>query len=150
MLVTHSQLPYQRTQLAFLSFAIGIAASLASRRHVSKVYFAVAGVVAGLLTLVKTIDGIEGAAVFYVLLAMSAMIGYSDQKLSWRQLSLLALTPPLSFILGYALVERGISHFWSYLMTSLHIAMGYSEAMAFPGPDEQVTAAVSVLWPCVF
>jgi hypothetical protein len=116
-----------RMQIGFLSLAIGIVALAAARGYPGSVWLAIAGAIAGLLPLFKTNEGIAACAVFYAILAMCA-------RSVPRKGVVLALVPPLTFILGFVLSEGNISALWPYVTGSLQIAMGYSEAMAKPGP----------------
>ena len=142
MLLT--DLPFERMQLAFLSLAIGIVALLVARGRVPSVYLAISGAVAGMVPLFKANEGIAACAVFYALL-VSLFLNSPKTKI-WP----LALVPPAAFLLGFVLVERNLSSLWAYATGSLQIAMGYSEAMALPGPAYQAFVAVFSLLSLAF
>ena len=136
---------YERMQVAFLGFAIAMIAALAVRSDVNSLYLAIAGVLAGLMPLFKINEGIAACAVFYALLAAWVLTTTKARKTVWRTLALLALAPPLAFVLGFAVVEEDVSSLWPFVTRSLQIAMGYSEAMALPGPRNEVIVAVSTM-----
>jgi hypothetical protein len=135
-------LPADKTQVAFLSSAIGIVALLVSRGDAGSGYLALAGAIAGLMPLFKTNEGIAACAVFYALLASQLLTTARGPATVWRKVAALALVPPLVLTLGFVLVERNISALWAYVTGSLEVATGYSEAMALPGPMYQAVLAV--------
>ncbi len=140
MLLT--SLPFERMQLSFLSIAIGIVASLVARGDAGPGYLAIAGTMAGLMPLFKTNEGIAACAIYYILLASLFLTTGKDSGTARRKVWAFALVPPLVFIFAFVLVERNISGLWSFLTTSLQLVMGYSEAMATPGPAYQAILAV--------
>ena len=135
-------LPFERMQLSFLTLALAIVALLVSRGNAPTAYLATAGAVAGLIPLFKVNEGIAASAVFYTLLVSLLLSTSANRQLVWRKVWALALVPPLVFGLGFVLLERNVSALWSFVASSLQLAMGYSEAMGHPGPLYQAILAL--------
>jgi hypothetical protein len=140
-----SDLPFERLLLSFVSVAIGTQAQLARKGYVSSVHLAFVGLMAGVIPLFRSSDGLEACTIFYALLG-SALVAPSQAiphvpEITWRELLTCAAAPPAAFTLGYAFVEHGVSGLWSYVAGSMQIVLGYSEAMAQPGPAYQIVAA---------
>jgi hypothetical protein len=97
--------------------------------------------VTGLGVLVKMNQGIEGVALFIVLLAT---VAFQERPLTRRvrgQLLATACILPLSIVVLFLASTGSLSGLGSYLRTGWEIVSGYSEAMGLPGPLWQVTLA---------
>lgn len=128
------ELPFERMQLAFLALAVGVLArTQADREHTPWIYLMLAGTLAGVLPLFKINEGIASLIVFYALLLTQS------SRTSWTRLALL---PPVSFVLAFLLVEHDLAGLPAYVVRSIQVAMGYSEAMASPGPSGPVILAI--------
>ncbi len=125
---------FERIQLVFLAFAIGIVASLAEKAAVRSAYLAIAGVAAGVTPLFRTNDGIAVCGVFYAILLTLFLATLKERRISRREGWTLALLPPVTFIAGFFTVEHTVSSLWDYVKYSAEIVLGYSEAMALPAP----------------
>jgi hypothetical protein len=99
------------------------------------------GLMAGLGFLVKMNQGIEGVALFIVLLAT---VAFQDRPLTRRakgQLLTALCILPLSIVILFLASTGSLSGLLAYLRTGWEIVSGYSEAMGLPGPLWQVTLA---------
>lgn len=133
--------PFERMQMSFLTLALGGIAWLVTRPGIPFLYLAFVGAFAGLFPLFKINEGVAAAAVFYAILGGLFLRSRKDSR-SVRGILILGLVPPLAFVLGYAFAEHEVSSIWSYIVNSIRVASGYSEAMAVAGPMSQAILAV--------
>lgn len=136
-----TDLPFERMQLSFLGAAIGIVALLVVEADANSVYLAIVGVAAGLIPLFRASEGIVACATYYALLSLLFLIG-RDKPRTLHKLWVLGLVPPLLFVLGFAIVERNIASLWGFVTRTVHIVLGYSEAMGEAGPMYQAILAI--------
>jgi hypothetical protein len=118
---------------------------LADRSHWRYAELSVLGFVTGLGCLVKMNQGIEGVAIFLMLLAT---IAFQDRPLTRRargQLLAALSILPLSLMIWFAASTGSLSGLVAYLRTGWEVVSGYSEAMGLPGPLWQVTLACATI-----
>ena len=114
---------------------------LADRSHWRYAELSLLGFMTGLGVLVKLNQGIEGVALFIVLLAT---IAFQDSPLTRRargQVLAALCILPLSIVILFLASTGSLSGLAAYLRTGWEIVSGYSEAMGLPGPLWQVTLA---------
>jgi hypothetical protein len=140
-----SQLPFERMQVCFLGVVVAAIVSEQTKAGRFPTGAAVAGTVSGVMLLFKTNEGIAAVATFYALLLWFVVERRGEWRAVRNRLALLAGCPLLSFLIGYVCVEHNITSLWAYVTGSLRIALGYSEAMSYPGPTQEAAlAAVSL------
>jgi hypothetical protein len=103
------------------------------------------GIMTGFGLLVKMNQGIEGVALFIVLLAT---VAFQDRPLTRRarkQLLAALCLLPLSIVILFLASTGSLSGLVAYLRTGWEIVSGYSETMGLPGPLWQVTLACATI-----
>lgn len=118
---------------------------LADRSHWRYAELSLLGFMTGLGFLVKMNQGIEGVALFLVLLAT---VAFQDRPLTRRargQLIAALCILPLSIAILFLASTGSLSGLAAYLRTGWEIVSGYSEAMGLPGPLWQVTLACATI-----
>lgn len=103
------------------------------------------GFLTGLACLVKLNQGVEGVALFIVLLAAAA---FQDRPLTRRargQILAALCILPLSIVTLFLASTGSLSGLAAYFGTGWEIVSGYSEAMELPGPLWQVTLACATI-----
>ncbi len=134
--------PFWRIQISFLSMALGILALFSVRTEGRFLYLAITGVFAGLMTLFKLNEATAACTVFYALLIPLSARAWKDAGTLRYKVLTIALLPPISFLVGFIAVERNVSGIWNYVVRSMNIVTGFSEAMSSTGPEYQVVLAL--------
>ena len=136
-----SDLPFESMQLSYLALVLGLLVMLVERSAIPSLYLLMVGALAGVIPLFKTNEGFAAIVVFYGLLIGMRLSGRGQTPAGRQTVLWAALSPLVVLLLGYVLVEGGLSGFWGYLFYSAQVALGYSEGMALPGPAGVATIA---------
>lgn len=132
--------PMDRIPLTVASIAILILSRLPKT---SEFDLAVLGLLSGVVLLVKFNLGVQAIAVYLCLLLIGTLPVRTNAAKSWLKLSAYFALPALSAFFAFAIVSGNVSSFVPFIWTSLELASGYSESMAFVGPAWQVQLAVA-------
>jgi hypothetical protein len=103
------------------------------------------GLLAGLSSLVKMNQGVEGVAIFIVLVGTVAFQDRPLTRSAKRQLIAAVCILPLSIVILFLISTGNLTSLFGYVRTGWEIVFGYSEAMGLPGAIWQVTLACATI-----
>ena len=140
--VLYSPAPEAQILLAIDAVALIALVDVSDWRYAELALF---GFLSGLGLLAKLNQGIEGAALFPIVLAT---VAYRDRPLHRRaagRLLVAAAVLPVSFVAMFIASTGSLSSIGPYARNGWQIVAGYSEAMSLPGPLWQAALACAMI-----